>query len=332
MKISDKLDISKIYPYIQDLKQHLGKEVELVVKVVSKRLQTSKDQKKFLLLTFSDRTGSVRAVDWHNAENNDSFLEIGDVVKVKGKVVYFEDRLQINISKEPNSIFRLKEGEFSSDRFVERTEKDIDLLFAESLKLINTIKDEDMLKLTRTIFLSLEKEIKYSPAGMRVHHAYIGGLLEHSLTVAKIADYVSKFYNVDRDLLISGALLHDIGKIREYRVAPTGIEVTTEGELKGHIIIGIEIVRRFADKLKIKTEKVIELEHIIASHHGEMEHGSPVLPKTPEAMIVHFIENMDSKIARFMDIMKKSEENREWSEYDKSLGRRVFLRNNVKGG
>jgi len=331
VKISDKLNISKIYPYIQDLKQHLGREVELIVKVASKRLQISKDQKKFLLLTFSDRTGNVRAVDWHNAENNDSFLKIGDVVKVKGKVVYFEDRLQINISREPNSISKLEEGEFPSDRFVERTEKDIDLLFAESLKLISTIKDKDILNLTRTIFLSMEKEIKHSPAGMRVHHAYIGGLLEHSLTVAKIADYVSKFYNVDRDLLISGALLHDIGKIREYRVVSTGIEVTTEGELKGHIIIGIEIVRKFADKLKIKTEKVIELEHIIASHHGEMEHGSPVLPKTPEAMIIHFIENMDSKIARFMDIIKKSEEDKEWSEYDKNLGRRVFLRNNTKG-
>ncbi|MCD6450585.1 MAG: HD domain-containing protein [Thermotogaceae bacterium] len=331
MKISDKFNISKIYPYIQDLNQHLGREVELIVKVESKRLQISKDQKKFLLLTFSDRTGSVRAVDWYNAENNDSFIKTGDVVLVKGKVVYFEDRLQINISKEPESVSKLEEGEFPSERFVEKTEKDIDSLFAEAMKLISTIKDRDLLNLTRTIFLSLEKEIKHSPAGMRVHHAYIGGLLEHSLTVAKIADYVSKFYIVNRDLLISGALLHDIGKVKEYRITPTGINVTTEGELKGHIIIGIEIVKKFAERLKLKADKIIELQHIIASHHGEMELGSPVLPKTPEAMIIHFIENMDSKIARFMDIIKKSDDNKEWSEYDRNLGRRIFLRNSTKG-
>ena len=331
MKISEKLNIYGIYPYIRDLKQYLGREVNIIAKVVSKRLQVSKDQKKFLLLTFGDRTGNVRAVDWYNAEEIDSFLKVGDVVRVKGKVVYFEDRLQINISKETDSIYKLKEGEFPSDRFVEKTERDIDSLFAEALKLVNTIKDKDILNLTRTIFLSLEKEIKQSPAGMRVHHAYIGGLLEHSLTVAKIADYVSKFYNVDRDLIVAGALLHDIGKIREYKVTSMGIEVTTEGELKGHIVIGIEIVRGFAERLRIKTEKIIQLEHIIASHHGEMEHGSPVLPKTPEAMIVHFVENMDSKIARFMDIIKKSEDDKEWSEYDKNLGRRVFLRNGSKG-
>ncbi len=326
MKLSDKLRGHGFFPFVQDFKNMIGRDIETVLKVVSKRLQESKDQKKFLLLTLSDKTGSVRAVDWYNAETNDSKIKVGDVLKLKGRVVYFEDRIQINIHKEPESVRILNPGEFSSDRFIGTSEVHPDQLFSETLKLIDQVKDEDLKNLTRTIFLSLEKEIKLSPAGLKVHHAYIGGLLEHSLTVANIAARVSKVYGLRTDLMIAGALLHDIGKIREYKIGPSGIEITTEGELKGHIIIGIEIVRDFARKLKIPPEKIVELEHIIASHHGEMELGSPVLPKTPEAMAIHFIENMDSKLARLREIRKKSDENQEWSEFDRNLGRRIFLR------
>ena len=140
-----------------------------------------------------------------------------------------------------------------------------------------------------------------------------------------MVDQISRFYGINRDLAVAGALLHDIGKIREYAVGATGIEVTTEGELKGHIVIGVEIIRAFARKVRLSPKKLLELEHIIISHHGEQELGSPVVPKTPEALVVHFIENMDSKIARMMEIAKSSENGKEWSDYDRGLGRRIFL-------
>ncbi len=327
MKLSDKLKGSGVFPFVEDFKKMIGKDIETILKVTSKRLQESKDQKKFLLLTLSDKTGAIRAVDWYNAEMNDGRIKIGDVIMVKGRLVFFDERLQINIHREPESLRILKEEEFSSDRFIAVSETHPDELFAEALRLINFLKDEDLKKLTKSIFFSLEKDIKRAPAGVRIHHAYIGGLLEHSLTVANIANFISKLYGLDKDLMVCGALLHDIGKIREYRIGSSGIEVTTEGELKGHIILGVEIVREYGRKLKIPLEKLLELEHIIASHHGEMELGSPVLPKTPEAMAIHFIENMDSKLARFREIQKKSENGQEWSEYDRNLGRRIFLRN-----
>ncbi len=324
MNLSDKL--RDLRPFVADLKKFINKEVTSFFKVTSKKLLETRDGKKYLLMTFTDRTGSVRAVDWYNAERNDEKVYAGCVVKVKGRVVIFEGRLQLNVNREEDSMVLLDESAVPFDRFVARTDEDPEELFSEAMKLIGSIRAQDLRNLTETIFKSLSKEIMNSPAGLKVHHAYIGGLIEHSLTVAKIADFVSQIYNLERDLMVAGALLHDIGKIREYEVKPTGIEITTEGELKGHIILGVEIVKSFAKRLKIPNKKSMELEHIIASHHGEMEHGSPVLPKTPEALAIHFIENMDSKLARFRDLVKDLEG--AWSEFDRNLGRRIYIREN----
>ncbi len=328
MKLSDKMPKEISNPMVKDFSSLLGKTVETVLKVVSKRLQESKDQKKFLLLTLSDRTGSVRAVDWYNAQENDSRVKSGDVLKVRGRLVYFEDRIQLNIDRDPGSVRVLSEGEYDPSRFVSRSERDPEELLREAERLIHSLRDREIRDLLMAIFKdrNLREVLKEAPAGVKVHHAYIGGLLEHSLTVAKMADRISGFYDLNRDLLVAGALIHDIGKAIEYTIGPSGIEVTTEGELKGHIIAGLEIVREFSKRVRISKEKLLEIEHIIASHHGDFEYGSPVLPKTPEALVVHFLENMDAKLARFFEIKDKAEPGKEWSDYDRNLGRRIFLR------
>ncbi len=328
MKLSDKMPKEIANPLVADFPKLLGKTVETVLKVVSKRLQESKDQKKFLLMTLSDRTGSVRAVDWYNAQENDAKVKSGDVLKVRGRLVYFEDRIQLNVDKDVDSIKVLEAGEYDPSRFVSKSQKDPEELLKETERMIASVKDREIRDLLFTIFRDrkMRDMLKEAPAGVRVHHAYIGGLLEHSLTVAEMADRISRLYDLNRDLLIAGALLHDIGKAVEYSIGPSGIEITTEGELKGHIIAGIEIVRDFAKRVRISRDKLLELEHIIASHHGDFEYGSPVLPKTPEALVIHFLENMDAKLARFFEIRDKSDPAKEWSDYDRNLGRRIFLR------
>ena len=330
MKLGEKLadKLREIMPLVRDLDKLIGKEIETVLKLTSKRLQISKDGKKFLLMTLSDRTGDVRAVDWYNAEENDARLKEGSVLKVKGKVVYFEERVQINVGKEIDSVKILKPGEYDPERFVRRSDRDPKEIYSEVMKMVESVRDHELRKLLKVIFEDLKEDFLNAPAAMKNHHAYIGGLIEHSLTVAKMVDFVSRVYDLNRDLAVAGALLHDIGKIREYRVGPSGIELTTEGELKGHIVMGAEMVRDYGKKLRISQEKVMELEHIILSHHGEHELGSPVVPKTPEALVVHFIENMDSKVARMMDIVKGAGE-KEWSDYDRSLGRRVLVKRGV---
>uniref|UniRef100_A0A7C4RX54 HD domain-containing protein n=1 Tax=Fervidobacterium pennivorans TaxID=93466 RepID=A0A7C4RX54_FERPE len=314
-------------PYVEELRNWIDKEIDGIYKIKSKKLQEAKDGKKFLLLTLEDRTGSVRAVDWYNAEANDEKLQVGHVVNVRGKVVYFEERVQINVLNDQDAIKKLSENEYDIERFVKSAEN-VEEMYKSVLRLIDTIRDEDYKTILQRFFVedkNFVEMFKNSPAGMRIHHAYKGGLLEHSLSVAKLVDSVCRIYNqLDRDLLVTGALLHDIGKVKEYVVNSNGIEVTTEGELVGHIVIGIEMLAQKARG--ISYEKFLKLKHLIASHHGEFEWGSPVLPKTPEALVLHFIENMDSKINRVMQIIDKEDKEKDWSEYDSNLSRRFFLK------
>ncbi|MDK2949829.1 MAG: 3-5 exoribonuclease [Thermotoga sp.] len=315
--------------FVQDLKDHINNSVEIVLKIRSKKLQETKDSKKFLIMTLEDRTGAVRAVDWYNAELNDQRLKEGSVVKVKGRVVFFENRIQINVENDYNAIRVLKKDEYDFSKFVAQSKKDPEVMKKKLFSLIDQIRDRDYKKLLRAFFVEDEEfseKFFKSPAGMRVHHAYIGGLLEHSLTVAEICREISKYYPLDRDLLITGALLHDVGKVREYVVTESGIDVTTEGELKGHISIGAMMVREKAKELGLPEKKVLEVEHIILSHHGELEWGSPVVPKTIEALIVHHVENLDSKLARFFEIIENADSDQVWTEYDKNLKRRIFIR------
>lgn len=327
MNIPDEILKKLETPYVEDLENYVDRNIDGIFKLRSKKLQETKDGKKFLLLTLEDRTGSVRAVDRYNAETNDQALQIGSVLAVSGKVVYYDERIQINISDSDSAIKRLSEGQYDVERFVSKIGNPEEL-YKELVKTIHTIDDDDYRKVLETFFIedkAFVEAFKNAPAGMRIHHAYIGGLLEHSINVARLVDQVCRIYNqLDRDLLITGALVHDIGKVKEYMINQRGIEVTTEGELLGHIVIGIEMIDR---KVRgVQYNKLLKLKHLIASHHGEYEWGSPVIPKTPEALVLHYIENMDSKINRVLQIIEHEERGKEWSEYDANLSRRFLLK------
>lgn len=314
-------------PYVEELDKFIEREINGVFKIKSKKLQESKNGTKFLLLTLEDRTGSIRAIDWYNAEKNDQVLQTGTVVGVTGKVVYFDERLQINISNSETAVRKLSESEYDIERFVSKATNPEEM-FKELLNIISSINDKDYKKLLENFFIedrNFVELFKSAPAGMRIHHAYIGGLLEHSLNVAKIVAQVCLIYpQLDKELLITGALLHDIGKVKEYVINQRGIEVTTEGELLGHIMIGIEYIGQKSKGLNY--EKILKLKHLIASHHGELEWGAPVVPKTAEALVLHYIENMDSKINRVFQIMEKEDNGKEWSDFDTNLSRRFLLK------
>ncbi|HOK33961.1 MAG TPA: HD domain-containing protein, partial [Fervidobacterium sp.] len=316
MNIPDEILKKLETPYVEDLENYVDREIDGIFKLRSKKLQETKDGKKFLLLTLEDRTGSVRAVDRYNAETNDQTLQIGSVLAVSGKVVYYDERIQINIADSDGALKKLSEGQYSVERFVSKINNPEEL-YKELVRMIQTVEDNDYRKVLEIFFIedkAFVEAFKNAPAGMRIHHAYIGGLLEHSLNVAKLVDQVCKIYaQLDRDLLITGALVHDLGKVKEYVINQKGIEVTTEGELLGHIVIGIEMIDRRVRG--VPYNKLLKLKHLIASHHGEYEWGSPVIPKTPEALVLHYVENMDSKINRVLQIIEHEERGKEWSEY-----------------
>ena len=324
------MDDSKPYKLIKDLVK--DEEIESIFKVTSKKLQEAKDGKKFLLLTFKDKTGIIRAIDWHNAELNDGRISLGDVVKVRGKVVYFENRLQLNLSKNPSDVVVLKEGEYDPNRFVETTKRSIKEMYEKLVNHIKSVKSDKLRRLLEQIFIEdrgFLRKFLDAPAGLSVHHAYRGGLLEHTLDVVELAEHVVEKYGdiLNRDLLIAGAMLHDIGKAYEYEITPSGLEMTDSGELLGHIVIGVKMVERVAKRIaNFPNNLLMEIEHMIISHHGEFEWGSPTLPKTPEALVLHMIDNLDAKLSQFLKLQEKTAEGNNWSEYDRKLGRRVMIR------
>ncbi|APT75946.1 MULTISPECIES: 3'-5' exoribonuclease YhaM family protein [unclassified Marinitoga] len=313
--------------YISDLKVNDVKDVE--GKVLSKRLQTTKDGKEFLLFTLGDKTGTLRAIDWFNASKNNEKINIGDIIRLRGKIVVFDSRLQLNVDKD-SEIKILKEDEIDPEKFIKSSSKDVEYLKNELYAIIDSIKDIDIKNLLTYMFIKDKKFIKQffdSPAAISVHHAYKHGLLEHTVDVAKLCISISENYIdiVQKDILIAGALLHDIGKIREYKITPAGIEKTDEGELIGHIALGTNMVIEAAKKVNnMPSEKLEQILHMIVSHHGELEWGSPIVPKTIEAFILHFADNLSSKVEQVRNHIEESN-NKDWTDYNKNLGRKIKI-------
>ncbi|SHE28687.1 3'-5' exoribonuclease [Marinitoga hydrogenitolerans DSM 16785] len=313
--------------YISELKPNDSKEIE--GKVVSKRLQTTRDGKEFLLFTISDKTGTLRAIDWFNARENSKNINIGDVIRLKGKIVVFENRLQLNVEKN-YEIYKLKENEINQEKFIKTSSKNIHQLKDELQSFIEVIKNPYIKELLTYIFIKDKKfytEFSHAPAAINVHHAYKHGLLEHTIDVAKLCDSIAKNYIniVNKDILIAGALLHDIGKTKEYKITPSGIEKTDAGELIGHIAIGIHMVSEYAKKIhNFPKELLDEILHMVASHHGELEWGSPIVPKTIEAFILHFADNLSSKVEQVKNHIEESN-NLKWTDYHKNLGRKFKI-------
>jgi len=307
-----------------------GDNVEIQGKLISKKTQNTRDGKSFLLITISDKTGSLRGIDWFNPDKNDK-LNIGDILNIKGKIVVFDNRLQINIDKNENSITKVPYDDIDGDKFISKSTKNIQDILGNVNKLIEKIENDALKEMLKKIIFDskISKKYQYSPAAMSIHHAYKSGLLEHSIKVAELSLKISENYNeynINRYIIIAGSLLHDIGKTEEYKTTKAGIDKTDTGELIGHMNLGIILLEPFMSN--ITEEYKNHIYHIILSHHGELEYGSPVLPKTMESMIIHFADNIDSKLVQVDQTIKDSiNENPEsnWTNFEKRLGRKFKI-------
>lgn len=304
-------------------------EIKLPFRVASKRLQYTKDNKPYLLITLADKTGEIRAIDWHNAVYNNSRLRVGGVIEVTGRVVVYDDRLQIVIDADRDAIKMMNLDEIDSSRFLERTEYDTTKLFEEVLRYKSKVRNHFLQRLLEEFLHDpkIKESFLEAPAGIKVHHAYVGGLLEHTVFVIRMVSKVCEIYpDLDRDLLITAAILHDIGKIESYEISPAGINHTDAGELVGHVVMGVQMLREKINRIKdFPGDLAMKLEHMLVSHHGEMEFGSPVIPKTKEALVLHMLDDLDSKLAQFRRIESSAQSESVWSDYDRYLGRRIYL-------
>jgi 3'-5' exoribonuclease len=308
--------------FVKDLKP--GLEVTEFF-VLRKKEIKEYDGQKFLKLELGDKSGRIDAVLWDNINQAYDQAEVGEMVKVKGWVTTYKEMPQLKVDK----IRKAKDGEIDLVDFLPVTDRDFNLLFDDFKNVVQTIEDSYLKKLLELLSedLSLMERFKRAPGGKLWHHAKIGGLLEHTLKVVSICEKAAQMYDlVDRDLLITGALVHDIGKVSSYS-ADGFFDYTDEGRLLGHIVSGDELIDRTIQKIPgFPRDLALKLKHLILSHQGQLEQASPVVPQTIEAIILHYADELDAKADAFSHIIKTQKiKGKKWSDWVHLINRFIYL-------
>ena len=309
---------------IKDIFNYMNQEIDIFLLLTKKELRDGKKD-RYLRLEFVDKTGPISGNIWNNALScMDGYAE-NDVVKIRAAVTSYKEQIQLNVKK----IRKAEEHEYDISDFIQKTSKDINILSDEFFAIIETISNEYVKKLLFNIFNDKEiwAKFSYCPAAKSWHHNYVGGLLEHTVSVVKICNFACSLYNVDRDLLIAGAMIHDFGKIFEYVTFPS-IEFTDEGRLIGHIVLGDSFIVKKAMEINLfPMDILMKLRHLIISHHGELEKGSVKVPQTIEAIILHFADNLDAQTTGTLQIIEAANDpTATWSDYDKLNNRYIYLK------
>jgi 3'-5' exoribonuclease len=279
----------------------------------------------YLAATIGDRTGEVTALVWQNVDQMREVLEPGSVVSIKGQVQKYNQQLQVVVRQAT----ALPDESVEDELFVRSSAVDPALLWERLIKLIEEVEDADVRQLLFRIFSDpeIEKLFRAAPAARSMHHAFRSGLLEHTVSVATVARKLAHHYELNGDLVVAGCLLHDFGKIWELEIGAS-IEYTDDGRLIGHIPMETLFVdKKIAELEKFPAETRRQLLHILLSHHGEYEFGSPRRPKTPEALLVHMTDNLDSKMAGMIEaIAAQGSDEEAWTPYSRILERHIYRR------
>lgn len=313
------------WPLIRELAE--GAEVTACYLVLERRRGDTKQGKPYLSLRLGDRSGSIEAKVWDDAERLEPLCEPTTVVGVRGRTSLYNERLQLTVQLlEP---LEPEDGDLAyllpaSPRERATMERELEALIA-------SVEDTALAILLRRCLgkgTALGRAFRAHPAAKRNHHAYVGGLLEHSVSVAAACDRLAAHYReqgfrVDRDLLVAGALLHDVGKLRELE-APPRLGYTTEGRLLGHIVLGIQMIAHEAAAIEdLPADRLLLLQHLIASHQGKPEWDSPKVPQLVEALILHYADDLDAKLNPVRALLEDVPPG-EWSDYDRGLERSFF--------
>lgn len=300
--------------YINTLRE--GDMISEVYLCKSKITATSKTGKNYYSMQLQDKTGSVDAKVW-DINNGIAHFEALNYIKVDAQVTSFNGALQLNVKR----VRMADVGEYEPSDYVPCTDKDIGVMFDELLALIDSIDDTYLNKLLKAFFVDdkdFAHKFKNHSAAKTIHHGFMGGLLEHTLSVAKLCDYMSSHYPyLNRNLLVTSAIFHDIGKVDELSGFPEN-DYTDEGQLVGHIVMGAmmvsERIKTIEDFPKVLAD---ELKHCILSHHGELEYGSPKKPSLIEAVALSHADNLDAKLQAFHEVLLASSGKADWIGYHK---------------
>lgn len=289
--------------FIEDL--NVGDAITETYLCKEKRTGTKKDGTEYYLVTLQDKTGILEGNIWDVNSPGIKEFDKKDYVEVSGFIKEYKGKNQITI----NSLSVADKNKVDPANYIPCTDKDVDEMYDELLGFIKTIKAPYMKKLLEMYFVDNEnfrKQFIYHSAAKSVHHGFVGGLLEHTLSVTKTCDYISKQYDyLDRDLLLTAAIFHDIGKLAELSPYPEN-DYTDEGQLLGHIVMGYNLLSNSMRQIEDFPEpKKNELLHCILAHHGEYEYGSPKKPSIAEAIALNYADDLDAKLQTMKEVMSK---------------------------
>jgi 3'-5' exoribonuclease len=303
-----------------------GQQVEGVFLLKEMTRAETRAGKPFLTLKIMDKTGELTGRIWDDADRWEQECTPGQAVAISGRAQSYKGNLQLIITE----VQRVGEGEVDISQFIPSTSGDIEKMAAELEGIARSVDDVFIRKLLVKFFHDQDflEKFKKAPAAKSMHHAYLGGLLEHTLHVARLADKVAELYpSINRSLLMAGAILHDVGKVEELSVTSSLFDYTDQGRLMGHMVIGVEMVQAKISGIKeFPADTAMKIKHLILSHHGRYEFGAPSLPMLHEAFVLNFLDDLDAKINYVERLSARVPEDQcQWSEYQRNLERFLFL-------
>ncbi|MDD6074317.1 MAG: 3'-5' exoribonuclease YhaM family protein [Otoolea sp.] len=308
--------------YIEQFRE--GMRISDVYLCKTRQIAVTKNGKEYASVLLQDKTGTIDSKIWDlNSPGIGSFEPL-DYVYVDGDVTVFQGSNQLNIKR----IRKADEGEYREADYLPVSSKDVKEMYRELTALVQSLKNPYLKKLASSYYIEDKDFVKrfcFHSAAKSVHHGFVGGLLEHTLSVMKLCDYFASAYPMlNRDLLLTAGLFHDIGKVKELSAFPEN-DYTDDGQLLGHIIIGTEMVSERIRQIPGFPEKLAaELKHCILAHHGELEYGSPKKPALLEALALNFADNTDAKMETMIEVLKGAGDNNGWLGYNR------FLETNVR--
>jgi 3'-5' exoribonuclease len=303
--------------------------VDQIFLASDKQLRPNRNGNLYLQLELSDRSGAIAARMWNASEQDYRNFENGDYVRVEGSTQLFQGTIQLIAS----SIRKASASEIDPDDFMTLGSKEVDQLVLRLSGFLRKLRDPHLLNLAECFLVDEEfmRKLSRAPAGVKNHHAYLGGLIEHIVSLMDLIQRIAPIYpSIHADVLLMGAFLHDIGKIDELTYE-RDLAYTDEGQLIGHVVMAVGILERKLKEVErlsgetMPEELVLRLKHMIVSHHGQYEYGSPKLPMTLEAVALHHLDNLDAKIHSFDQLMR-DDPNVEsgWTIFHHGLGRKLY--------
>lgn len=303
--------------YIKDLRE--GDRLFDIYLCKHRQSAVTKNGKAYENLILQDKTGTIDAKIWEPNNPGIEDFDTLDYIEVYGDVTSFQGTLQVSVKR----IRRCREGEYIPSDYLPVSSKNIDEMYGELTGLIQSIQNTYLKQLLQLFFVKDEafiKAFRNSSAAKFVHHGFVGGLLEHTLSVTKLCDFYCKAYPVlNRDLLLSAAICHDIGKTKEISAFPEN-DYTDEGQFLGHIVMGAQMVAQKAAQIDgFPAHILTQLQHCILAHHGKYEYGSPKVPAIIEALALNYADDTDAKIETFKEILDNNSEDKGWLGYNRLL-------------